>query len=104
MSNFCDIMTLHLEHGKNEETSLITPHNNTNQLIDKEKTTESHLSKHELEIFERYGILPDELSVIEEALDDTIEKKGPKKMKEKEEDKYLGLSRKVFNYLEENYL
>lgn len=103
MADFCDMMKIYLDNGKLENTNNITPHNQANQLIDKEKSTDAHLTKYELMIYEEYGLLPEDVAAIEALLGDTIEKAKPKKMKEKEDDKYLGLSKKVYNYLEKHY-
>lgn len=102
MSDFASILELNLNLGGDNISENISPHNLNNQVIDREKTTSSNLSKNDLLIYERYGLLPEEIAVIEEALDDTIERNKPKKIKGEKEDEKMGLSSKVYKYLEEN--
>ncbi len=96
MVDFNDILHLKYEGRKVEKKDIASE---GNQVIDRQTTCENTYSKNEMLVFQKYGLTPEEILLIEEQLHIGIEKAKPRKLDEKE-DKNLGLDSRVIKFIE----
>eukprot|EP00121_Abeoforma_whisleri_P016664 Awhi_evm2s15282 len=85
--NFNDLLNIHLSKNKDDE---IKQHAESSNVIH----NDNDLTKQDLEVYKKYGLLPHQLKEIEDELNLSIEKKFPKKMKDSDKEKKLGLPMK----------
>eukprot|EP00121_Abeoforma_whisleri_P013181 Awhi_evm13s12155 len=99
--NFNDFLNVHLSKNKDDE---IKQHaESSNSVIH----NDNDLTKQDLEVYKKYGLLPHQLKEIEDELNLSLEKVYPRRMDGKElkkEKKTLGLDPKLKNHLDKYYL